>query len=103
VIGNQIWHEGATLPEFQFLIAGIVGFLILVVLLPFGFFAPDGRRQTGGAQGVRVASGATCRRISAEVDERIAVSRPRTSRQLGYWGERDAIAKEKYLLLPTKK
>jgi len=39
LIGNQIWHEKATLPEFQFLIAGIVGFLIVIVLLPFGFFA----------------------------------------------------------------
>jgi hypothetical protein len=39
LIVNQIWHEGATLPEFKFLIGGAVGFLILIALLPLAFFA----------------------------------------------------------------
>jgi hypothetical protein len=39
VIGNQIFHEGATLPEFKFLIAGTLACLMLIPLLPLGFFA----------------------------------------------------------------
>jgi hypothetical protein len=38
VIGNEIWHAGATLPEFRFEIAGFIGFLMLLVLAPLGFF-----------------------------------------------------------------
>lgn len=38
VIGNQIWHAGAKLPEFKFEIAGFIAFLLLVVLLPLVFF-----------------------------------------------------------------
>ncbi len=37
-IGKQIWYEGAVLPDFKFQIAGFVGFLMLIVLLPLGFF-----------------------------------------------------------------
>lgn len=39
VIGNEIWHEGMTLPKFRFLIPGFVTILTLMVLLPMGFFA----------------------------------------------------------------
>jgi hypothetical protein len=39
LIGNQIFHEGATLPEFKFLIAGTLACLMLIPLLPLGFFA----------------------------------------------------------------
>jgi len=39
LIGNQIWHDGASLPDFKFLIGGIVGFLMLLTLLPLAFFA----------------------------------------------------------------
>ena len=39
LIANQIWHDGATLPQFKFLIGSIVGFLMLIALLPMGFFA----------------------------------------------------------------
>jgi hypothetical protein len=39
VIANQIWHAGATLPEFKVLIAGVAVFLMLLVLLPLTFFA----------------------------------------------------------------
>jgi len=39
VIGNQIWHEGATLPEYKLLIGGFMAFLMLIVLLPLAFFA----------------------------------------------------------------
>jgi hypothetical protein len=39
LIGNQIWHAGATLPDFQFLIGGFAVFLILLALLPLMFFA----------------------------------------------------------------
>jgi hypothetical protein len=39
LIANQIWHEGATLPEFKVLIGGTLGFLMLIALLPLGFFA----------------------------------------------------------------
>ncbi len=38
VIGNQIWHEGKTLPEFKILIAGFIAMLMLAVMLPPGFF-----------------------------------------------------------------
>ncbi len=39
VIGNQIWHAGATLPEFKWEILGFTAFLLLLVLLPLSFFA----------------------------------------------------------------
>ena len=39
VIGNQIWHDGATLPQFKFLIGGFIGFLMLVALAPLSVFA----------------------------------------------------------------
>ena len=39
LIANQIWHEGATLPQFKLLIAGVLGFLMLIALVPLGFFA----------------------------------------------------------------
>jgi hypothetical protein len=39
LIANQIWHEGATLPEYKILIGGTLGFLMLIALLPLGFFA----------------------------------------------------------------
>ena len=38
LIGDSIWHEGATLPDFKLDIAGIVVALLLVSLAPFGFF-----------------------------------------------------------------
>ncbi len=38
LIGNQIWHAGATLPEFKLLIAGVLAFLMLLALLPLTFF-----------------------------------------------------------------
>lgn len=38
VIGNQIWHEGAKLPDFSFEIGGFVAFQMLLVLLPLSFF-----------------------------------------------------------------
>jgi hypothetical protein len=38
MIGNEIWHGGATLPQFQFEIAGVMAFLMLVVFLPLTFF-----------------------------------------------------------------
>jgi len=41
LIGNQIWHAGATLPEFQLLIGGFAAFLMVLVLLPLLFFAPQ--------------------------------------------------------------
>jgi hypothetical protein len=39
LIANQIWHEGATLPQFKFLIGGVLGFLMLIALLPLSVFA----------------------------------------------------------------
>jgi hypothetical protein len=39
LIANQIWHEGATLPEFKIFIGGALGFLMLIALLPLAFFA----------------------------------------------------------------
>jgi hypothetical protein len=38
VIANQIWHEGAMLPEFKLLIGGAVAFLMLIALFPLAFF-----------------------------------------------------------------
>ena len=38
VIGNQIWHEGMTLPAFQMEIAGAVVLLMAMVLAPLTFF-----------------------------------------------------------------
>jgi hypothetical protein len=37
-IAERIWHEGATIPQFQFEILAIVVFLMLLVLLPQTFF-----------------------------------------------------------------
>jgi hypothetical protein len=39
LIGNQIWHQDAHLPEFKFMITGVLVFLMLVVLLPLTFFS----------------------------------------------------------------
>ena len=39
LIGNQIWHGGAKLPEYKLEIVGFVAFLMLVVLCPLMFFA----------------------------------------------------------------
>jgi hypothetical protein len=39
LVGNQIWHQGAALPEFKLLIAGVLAFLMLLALLPLTFFA----------------------------------------------------------------
>jgi hypothetical protein len=38
VICNQIWHAGATLPDFQLTIGGFAAIMLLLVLLPLGFF-----------------------------------------------------------------
>lgn len=38
VMGDQIWHSGATLPSFKMEIVGVVTFLILLVLTPLSFF-----------------------------------------------------------------
>jgi hypothetical protein len=38
VIANQIWHEGAKLPEFKLEIAAIIAGLMLFVLAPLTFF-----------------------------------------------------------------
>jgi hypothetical protein len=38
VMGQQIWHSGATLPSFKMEIVGVVIFLMLLVLTPLGFF-----------------------------------------------------------------
>lgn len=38
VIGNRIWHVGAALPDFKLEIAGILLFLLLLVLAPLTFF-----------------------------------------------------------------
>jgi hypothetical protein len=39
LVGNQIWHQGAALPEFKLLIGGVLAFLMLLALLPLTFFA----------------------------------------------------------------
>ncbi len=39
LLGNRIWHEGAKLQSFKFEILGLVVFLLLLVLIPLGFFA----------------------------------------------------------------
>lgn len=39
IIANDIMHDGATLPEFQAIIAGFLAFLMLLALLPLGLFA----------------------------------------------------------------
>jgi hypothetical protein len=39
LIANRIWHEGATLPDFKLEIAGIMAFLMLLVLTPLFFFS----------------------------------------------------------------
>ncbi len=51
---NQIWYEGAKLPDFKLEFAGILGVLLVMVLLPMAFFLPsmsqakrDCRRQFG--------------------------------------------------------
>jgi hypothetical protein len=38
VIGDRIWHAGATLPSFKLEIVGAMLFLMLVVLAPLSFF-----------------------------------------------------------------
>jgi hypothetical protein len=39
LIGDRIWHRGASLPEFQLEIIGIVAFLLLLSLTPLCFFS----------------------------------------------------------------
>lgn len=41
MIGNQIWHLGAELPEFQIVILGFVLTMLLSVLVPLTFFTPQ--------------------------------------------------------------
>jgi hypothetical protein len=41
LIANEIWHQNAALPEFKFMIAGVVVFLMLLALLPLTFFLPQ--------------------------------------------------------------
>jgi hypothetical protein len=38
LIGNQIWHQGTKLPDYKFMIAGVIAGLMLLILLPLGFF-----------------------------------------------------------------
>ncbi|MEI7837607.1 MAG: hypothetical protein WCK05_14505 [Planctomycetota bacterium] len=38
LIGNQIWHQGTKLPDYKFVIAGVIAGLMLLILLPLGFF-----------------------------------------------------------------
>lgn len=38
IVGNRIWHAGASLPSFKMEIAGIVAFFMLLVLTPLSFF-----------------------------------------------------------------
>ncbi len=38
VMGDQIWHSGATLSNFKMEIVGVVAFLMLLVLTPLSFF-----------------------------------------------------------------
>lgn len=38
-IANRIWHEGARLPDFKLEIAGILLYLLLLVLVPLTFFS----------------------------------------------------------------
>jgi hypothetical protein len=38
MIGNRIWHAGATLPSFKMEIVGVVVFLMLLALTPLSFF-----------------------------------------------------------------
>jgi hypothetical protein len=38
MIGNRIWHAGATLPSFKMEILGVVVFLMLLALTPLSFF-----------------------------------------------------------------
>ena len=50
MIGNSIWHAGATLPSFKMEIAtAVVGFLLLLVLTPLGFFLEQSDRAGRGA------------------------------------------------------
>jgi len=82
LIANQIWHEGATLPQFKLLIAGVLGFLMLIALVPRVLRAPDGGGQTGGTPRVRFAGRAICQRLSREMGARAASAR-RAARQRG--------------------
>jgi hypothetical protein len=41
LIADEIFYGGATLPDFKILIGSVAAFLILVALLPLGFFAPQ--------------------------------------------------------------
>ena len=58
-IANRIWHAGAHLPEFKLEIAGILIFLLLLVLIPLTFFSVklayakrSGLREYGDVAGV---------------------------------------------------
>jgi hypothetical protein len=50
MIGNSIWHAGAALPSFKMEIATVVGFLMLLVLTPLGFFLAQLDRAGRGAK-----------------------------------------------------
>ncbi len=39
-IGNEIWHEGKSLPQHQMLIMAFIAYLLLSVLLPLACFVP---------------------------------------------------------------
>jgi hypothetical protein len=41
MIADQIFYAGATLPDFKILIGAVAAFLILLAVLPLGFFAPQ--------------------------------------------------------------
>jgi len=41
IIADQIFYAGATLPDFKILIGSVAAFLILLAVLPLGFFAPQ--------------------------------------------------------------
>lgn len=60
-IANRIWHEGAQLPAFKIEIAGILIFLLLLVLVPLTFFSVQltyakrkGMREYGNVASVYV-------------------------------------------------
>jgi hypothetical protein len=50
-VGNQIWHQGATLPDFKFLIGGVLVLLMLIVLLPLTVFV--GQMAVASRAGLR--------------------------------------------------
>ena len=48
-IGNQIWHQGARLPQFKMEMLGIVTLVVLVALAPLAFFVgPMARARQNG-------------------------------------------------------